>query len=38
MDIIELESPFAIATGSLDKTIRLYSIVDKEIIAIFTDH
>lgn len=33
-----MDNPFAIASGSLDKTIRLYSLIDKEEIAILSDH
>ena len=38
MDVIELENPFTIATCSLDKTIRIYSLVDKEEIAVLNEH
>jgi WD40 repeat protein len=38
LDIIELDSPFAIASGSLDSTIRLYSLVDKLEISILNEH
>ena len=33
-----MNNPFAIATGSLDTTIRIYSLIDKEEVAVLTDH
>jgi len=38
MDIIEIESPFAIASASMDSTIKLYSLVDKSEISVLNDH
>ena len=37
MDLIELKAPFAIASASLDKTIRIYSLVDKLEVAVFSE-
>lgn len=36
--MIELASPFAIASASLDHTIRIYSLVDKEEISVLKEH
>lgn len=38
MDVIELNSPFAIASASLDKTIRIFSLVDNEDISVLREH
>jgi WD40 repeat protein len=38
LDVIELQHPFAIASASLDCTIRIYSLVDKEEISVLAEH
>ena len=37
-DVIELQSPFSIASASLDSTIRIFSLVDKEDISVLREH
>jgi WD40 repeat protein len=37
-DVIELASPFSIASASMDTTIRIYSLVDKEEISVLREH
>jgi WD40 repeat protein len=36
--VIEIDSPFSIASASLDSTIRLYSLVDKAEISVLSEH
>jgi len=38
MDVIELENPFAVATASMDTTIRIYSLVDKKEVSVYREH
>lgn len=38
LDLIELTTPFAIASASLDSTIRIYSLVDKEEVSVLREH
>lgn len=38
LDVIELQNPFCIASASLDATIRLYSLVEKEEVSVLSDH
>jgi WD40 repeat protein len=38
MDIIEITNPMCIATCSLDRTIRLFNIQDKFLLAVLKGH
>ena len=38
LDVIELGNPFAIASASMDTTIRIYSLVDNEDVSVLREH